>query len=517
MAQTYFAILTEVGEAKLANATALKRAIELTHMAVGDGAGVTPLPDRKQKALAREVHRAQLNDLFQDPQNPSQLIAEQVIPEDIGGWWVREVGLYDKDGDLVAVGNCAETYKPLLSSGSGRTQVIRMVLIVANASSIELRIDPSTVVATRRYTDEKIASEIAKLDSKQSAKAASAGNLVLSGLQTVDGVVLAAGDRILVKDQAAAAENGIYTVSAGAWSRAPDADAAIELTPGCFVFIEQGITQGDSVWALTTDSPITLGSTPLTFEMLSGPSGVSPGVYNQVSIDRRGRIIGASTISTPPQFDKSTRVATTEFVRQAGLQSSGWFAYNASATLPPNVIGGTVELYGSTQLTMVLPLSSAVLGGRLEVYNYASVPCVLTRQGADLINGNATNTPTSLLLQPGDCVTLQGGSNAWFVLGGSGQLQFSGTFAGVMSGNGWQRLPSGLIIEWGYSAVAAGITTITMPLAFPNACLGYTVSSANGDSTASPVSIATVSGTPRATIRVRSELAGGVFYTAIGY
>ena len=164
MSQTYFAILTAIGEAKLANATALGTTLQLTQMGVGDGNGSTPLPNRSQTTLVRENRRAPLNRLFVDPANASQIIAEQVIPEEIGGWWIREIGLYDTDGNLCAVANCPDTYKPVLAEGSGRTQVIRMVLIVSNTAAVQLKIDPAIVLATRGYVDDEFGKHLAHLD-----------------------------------------------------------------------------------------------------------------------------------------------------------------------------------------------------------------------------------------------------------------------------------------------------------------------------------------------------------------
>ena len=156
MATKYFALLTNIGAAKLANATALGAKVEITQMAVGDGNGALPTPNPAQTALTHELRRAQLNMLTIDPVNTNQIIAEQVIPEDVGGWWIREIGLFDKDGDMIAVANCAETYKPQLQEGSGRVQVIRVILIVSSTEAVTLKIDPSVVLATRKYVDDKI-------------------------------------------------------------------------------------------------------------------------------------------------------------------------------------------------------------------------------------------------------------------------------------------------------------------------------------------------------------------------
>ncbi|HHJ3524053.1 phage tail protein [Escherichia coli] len=155
MSTKFYTLLTDIGAAKLASAAALGVPLKITHMAVGDGGGTLPTPDAKQTALVNEKRRAALNMLYIDPQNSSQIIAEQVIPENEGGWWIREVGLYDESGALIAVGNCPESYKPQLAEGSGRTQTVRMVLITSSTDNITLKIDPAVVLATRKYVDDK--------------------------------------------------------------------------------------------------------------------------------------------------------------------------------------------------------------------------------------------------------------------------------------------------------------------------------------------------------------------------
>ncbi|HFI7039740.1 TPA: phage tail protein [Escherichia coli] len=174
MATKYYAVLTNVGAAKLANATALGAQVEITQMAVGDGNGALPTPNPAQTALVHELRRAPLNSLSIDPNNTNQIIAEQVIPEDVGGWWIREIGLFDKDGDMIAVANCAETYKPQLQEGSGRVQVVRMILIVSSTAAVTLKIDPSVVLATRQYVDDQIIQVKAYVDQQLAAHVAAA-------------------------------------------------------------------------------------------------------------------------------------------------------------------------------------------------------------------------------------------------------------------------------------------------------------------------------------------------------
>ena len=160
MSQTYYTLLTKKGAILLANATALGVPLKLTHMAVGDGNGNMTKPDANQTKLVREVRRAAINTLFVDKENSNQIIAEQVIPEAEGGWFIHEIGLFDDKGNMIAVGNCPATYKPKLAEGSGRTQVIRMIIIVDNTQSVELKINPAVVLATRQYVDDLITAKM---------------------------------------------------------------------------------------------------------------------------------------------------------------------------------------------------------------------------------------------------------------------------------------------------------------------------------------------------------------------
>ncbi len=290
----FYAILTNIGVAKQANADALGIAWKITQMGVGDANGNDPQPDAKQKTLVNEWRRAPLNQLMQDPTNPAIIIAEQVIPAEVGGKWIREIGLYDSDGDLVAVANCAPSFKPLLAQGSGRTQVVRMNLIVSNSASVELKIDPSVVLATREF----VTNELARQDFKHSVLAATTASIALSGLQTIDGVAVPAGRRVLVLKQAAARENGIYVTAAGAWARATDADSDARVTPGLLVQVEQGTLNGDSGWQLITDGLVSLGVTPLSFEMAWGRTGIEPGTYRSVTVDKYGRVLAAANPTT---------------------------------------------------------------------------------------------------------------------------------------------------------------------------------------------------------------------------
>ena len=156
----FFTIPTAIGAAKIANSIALNTEFKISHMAIGDGGGSLPVPSTDRTALVNEVRRAGINRIEKDPTNPSWVVVEQVLPPGEGGWTIREVGLYDIEGDLVAYGNYPETYKPVLAEGSARTQTIRFIMEVGSAAAVTLKVDPSIVLATREWAelqaDEKV-------------------------------------------------------------------------------------------------------------------------------------------------------------------------------------------------------------------------------------------------------------------------------------------------------------------------------------------------------------------------
>lgn len=153
----FYTVPTAVGEAKIANAIALGRTLTIAELAIGDGNGSLPNPDSDRTSLVNQVRRAPINTSVVDDDNPNWIVVEQVIPPDEGGWTIREIGLFDSDGDMIAYGNYPETYKPILSEGSGRTQTIRFVMQVSDTAAVTLKVDPSIVLATRKLVDDKLA------------------------------------------------------------------------------------------------------------------------------------------------------------------------------------------------------------------------------------------------------------------------------------------------------------------------------------------------------------------------
>lgn len=153
MVNEFYTLLTDKGMAKIASALADKKQINLQKMAVGDSNGQYYEPTASQTQLQHEVWRGEINTLTVAPNNPNWLIAEVVLPEDVGGWYVREVGVFDVDGELIAIGKFPESYKPLLPGGSGKQVCIRLIMEVSNTTAVTLSVDPSVVLATRDYVD----------------------------------------------------------------------------------------------------------------------------------------------------------------------------------------------------------------------------------------------------------------------------------------------------------------------------------------------------------------------------
>ena len=416
----FFAILTDVGAARLANANVLGVPWNITEMGLGDANETDPQPNAKQTKLINEWRRRPLNQLRIDPVNPAVIIAEQVIPADEGGRWIREVGLYDADGDLVAVANCAPSFKPVLSQGSGRTQVVRMNLIVSSTAQISLKIDPSVVLATREYVDSRILEELSKLDIKQSVRAATTANIALVGLQVVDGVSLNAGDRVLVKNQAAAKDNGPYVVAVGAWARAKDADNNAKVTPNLTVAVEVGATQADTIWQLVTDGPIVVGTTALTFK------DITDGFARLLSPS----FAGNPTAPTPAQFDGSKSIATAEFVKRSGVEFSGFSTNAANLALTAAHVGGLHSFSAAAQLQATLPPTAGVAqAATITLVCAGTGGLKIVPAGTDVVY-TSTGVAGPLVLALGDTAEFIRLQDQWRLIGGTAALRFAGTLSG---------------------------------------------------------------------------------------
>ena len=423
MSAKFYTLLTDIGAAKLASAAALGVPLKITHMAVGSGGGVLPTPNAQQTALVTEERRAALNMLYIDPQNSSQIIAEQVIPENEGGWWIREVGLFDETGALIAVGNCPESYKPKLAEGSGRTQTVRMVLITSSTDNITLKIDPAVVLATRKYVDDKALELKVYVD-----------DLMAKHLTAVD-----------PHSQYAPKDSPTLTGT----PKAPTAAAgnnSVQIANTAFVQA--------AVLALIGGAPATLDTLKEIAAAINNDPNFSTTINNALALKAplaSPALTGAPTAPTAVQSTNNTQIATTAFVKSAvaGLVGSS-----------PEALDTLNEL-------------AAALGNDP---NFATtvMNALAGKQPLDATLTNLSGKSISGLLEYlglGEAAKRNVGT-------GANQIPDMGSFTLSVSGTGYQKLPSGFILQWG-SIGAPGIAQDVVthfPIAFPNRCLRVLVS-----------------------------------------
>ncbi|MBS8719537.1 phage tail protein [Escherichia coli] len=408
MSTKFYTLLTDIGAAKLASAAALGVPLKITHMAVGDGGGVLPTPDAKQTALVNEKRRAALNMLYIDPQNSSQIIAEQVIPENEGGWWIREVGLFDESGALIAVGNCPESYKPQLAEGSGRTQTVRMVLITSSTDNITLKIDPAVVLATRKYVDDKALELKVYVD-----------DLMAKHLAAPD-----------PHSQYAPKESPTFTGT----PKAPTPAAGNNTTQlATTAFVQAALT------ALINDAPATLDTLKEIAVAINNDPKFSTTINNALALKAplsSPALTGTPTAPTAAQSVNNTQIATTAFVKSAIAAMVG-SAPEALDTLNELAAAlGNDPNFATTMLN--------ALAGKQPLDN------TLTNLSGKDVAGLLT------YLGLGEAAKRNVGT-------GENQIPDMASFA---SGDGWMKLPNGKILQYGRGAVTPTLSSQTMRITF---------------------------------------------------
>ncbi|HDP6495885.1 TPA: phage tail protein [Escherichia coli] len=279
-------VITDTGAKKLAQAAAPDgKPVRLTHMAVGDGGGTLPTPDSKQPRLVHEVWRHTVNRVILDATHQNRIIAELVIPPETGGFWIREIGVFDEHGDLIAVGNTAESYKPAVAEGSGRTQTFRTILTVSSTATVALTVDNTMVMATVDYVDDKLKEHEhsrrhpdASLTAKGFVQLSSATNSTSETLAATPKAVKAAYDLA----------NGKYT--------AQDATTA-----------RKGIVQLSSATNSTSE---TLAATPKAVKAVMDET-------NKKAPLNSPALTGTPTTPTAPKGTNNTQIASTAYVMAA--------------------------------------------------------------------------------------------------------------------------------------------------------------------------------------------------------
>ncbi|EIP2181093.1 phage tail protein [Escherichia coli] len=439
MTVKYYAILTNQGAARLANATMLGSKLNLTQMAVGDANGVLPTPDPAQTKLINQKRIAPLNLLSVDPNNQSQIIAEQIIPENEGGFWIREIGLYDDEGVLIAVANCPETYKPQLQEGSGRTQTIRMILVVTNTEAITLKIDPSVVLATRKYVDDKIS------EHEQSRRHPDA-SLTVKGFTQLSSAINSESETLAATPKAVKA----------AYDLANEKYTAQNATT-----TQKGIVQLSSATNSTSE---TLAATPKAVKAVMDET-------NKKAPLNSPALTGTPTTPTAPQGTNSTQIASTAFVMAAiaALVDSSPDALNTLNELAaalgndPNFATTMTNALAGKQpkdATLTALAELATSADKLPYFTGADRAALtaLTSVGRAILGKTSTQGVLDYL-GLGEAAKRNVGT-------GDNQIPDMGAFA---SGSGWFRLPGGYIVQFGtFSGNTTRFISGHFPIPFPN-------------------------------------------------
>ena len=449
MTVKYYAILTNQGAARLANATMLGSKLNLTQMAVGDANGVLPTPDPAQTKLINQKRIAPLNLLSVDPNNQSQIIAEQIIPENEGGFWIREIGLYDDEGVLIAVANCPETYKPQLQEGSGRTQTIRMILVVTNTEAITLKIDPSVVLATRKYVDDKIS------EHEQSRRHPDA-SLTAKGFTQLSSAINSESETLAATPKAVKAAYDL---------------ANAKYTAQNATTTQKGIVQLSSATNSTSE---TLAATPKAVKAVMDET-------NKKAPLNSPALTGTPTTPTAAQGTNSTQIASTAFVMAAiaALVDSSPDALNTLNELAAAL--GNDPNFATT-------MTNALAGKQPKDATLTALAELATSADKLPYFTGADRAALTALTSVGRAILGKTSTQGVLDYLGLGELSLAGTASGVIGLNGYVTIPliiSGsrrtLIIQWGQAKFGgsggedAGYLN-DFPFAFPSACYGMIVS-----------------------------------------
>ncbi|ELW0346709.1 phage tail protein [Escherichia coli] len=410
-------VITDTGAKKLAQAAAPDgKPVRLTHMAVGDGGGTLPTPDSKQTRLVHEVWRHTVNRVFLDATHQNRIIAELVIPPETGGFWIREIGVFDEHGDLIAVGNTAESYKPAVAEGSGRAQTFRTILTVSSTATVALTVDNTMVMATVDYVDDKLKEHEqsrrhpdASLTAKGFVQLSSATNSVSETQAATPKAVKAAYDLA----------NGKYT--------AQDATTA-----------QKGIVQLSSATNSTSE---TLAATPKAVKAVMDET-------NKKAPLNSPALTGTPTTPTAPKGTNNTQIASTAYVMAAiaALVDSSPDALNTLNELAaalgndPNFATTMTNALAGKQpkdatLTALAGLATAADRFPYFTGNDVASLATLTKVGRDIL---AKSTVAAVieylglreLGTSGEKIPLLSTANTW-----TNRQTFSGGLSGELSGN----------------------------------------------------------------------------------
>ncbi|EKP2738849.1 tail fiber protein [Escherichia coli] len=323
-------IITDTGAKKLAQAAAPGgNPVRLTHMAVGDGGGTLPTPDSKQTRLVHEVWRHTVNRVILDATHQNRIIAELVIPPETGGFWIREIGVFDEHGDLIAVGNTTESYKPAVAEGSGRAQTFRTILTVSSTATVALTVDNTMVMATVDYVNDKLKEHEqsrrhpdASLTAKGFVQLSSATNSTSEALAATPKAVKAAYDLANGKytaQDATTARKGLVQLSSATNSTSETLAATPKAVKAAYDLANAKYTAQDATTAQKGIVQLS-SATNSTSETLAATSKAVKAVMDETNKKaplNSPALTGTPTTPTARQGTNNTQIASTAFVMAA--------------------------------------------------------------------------------------------------------------------------------------------------------------------------------------------------------
>ncbi|ENS4460087.1 tail fiber protein [Salmonella enterica] len=454
-------VITDTGAKKLARAAAPDgKPVRLTHMAVGDGGGTLPTPDSKQTRLVHEVWRHTVNRVILDATHQNRIIAELVIPPETGGFWIREIGVFDEHGDLIAVGNTAESYKPAVAEGSGRAQTFRTILTVSSTATVALTVDNTMVMATVDYVDDKLKEHEqsrrhpdASLTAKGFVQLSSATNSVSETQAATPKAVKAAYDLANEKytaQDATTARKGIVQLSSATNSDSETLAATPKAVKAAYDLANGKYTAQDA----TTEQKglVQLSSaTNSTSETLAATSKAVKAVMDETNKKaplNSPALTGTPTTPTARQGTNNTQIASTAFVMAAiaALVDSSPDALNTLNELAaalgndPNFATTMTNALAGKQpkdatLTALAGLATAADRFPYFTGNDVASLATLTKVGRDIL---AKSTVAAVieylglreLGTSGEKIPLLSTANTW-----TNRQTFSGGLSGELSGN----------------------------------------------------------------------------------
>ncbi|EJH5193092.1 tail fiber protein [Escherichia coli] len=454
-------VITDTGAKKLAQAAAPDgKPVRLTHMAVGDGGGTLPTPDSKQTRLVHEVWRHTVNRVILDATHQNRIIAELVIPPETGGFWIREIGVFDEHGDLIAVGNTAESYKPAVAEGSGRAQTFRTILTVSSTATVALTVDNTMVMATVDYVDDKLKEHEqsrrhpdASLTAKGFVQLSSATNSVSETQAATPKAVKAAYDLANGKytaQDATTARKGIVQLSSATNSTSETQAATPKAVKAAYDLANAKYTAQDATTAQKGIVQLS-SATNSTSETLAATSKAVKAVMDETNKKaplNSPALTGTPTTPTARQGTNNTQIASTAFVMAAiaALVDSSPDALNTLNELAaalgndPNFATTMTNALAGKQpkdatLTALAGLATAADKFPYFTGNDVASLATLTKVGRDIL---AKSTVAAVieylglreLGTSGEKIPLLSTANTW-----TNRQTFSGGLSGELSGN----------------------------------------------------------------------------------